>query len=86
MGYRAAHTGRAPAREGPAVALPVRVFKVINSAALVDEVVRFRAAAPDGAIVTILVNGRRERVELLGYLVADGRGTAYAAEFLDVYL
>ncbi|MEV5149733.1 hypothetical protein [Streptomyces sp. NPDC052727] len=59
---------------------------VINSSALTDDVVRFRAAAPDGAVGTVLVDGCRERVVLLGCPVVDERGTAYAAEFIDVYL
>ncbi|MEW2260616.1 hypothetical protein [Streptomyces sp. NPDC047869] len=68
------------------MAHPVRVFKVINSSALTDTVVRFRAAAPDGAVVTVRVNGRNERVELLGYPLVDEHGTAHAAAFLDTYL
>lgn len=68
------------------MAQPVRTYLVINASTLTKDIVRFRTAAPTGSVHTTLVNGRRERVVLHGYLVNDGPGRAYAAELLDVYL
>ncbi|MEU6462219.1 hypothetical protein [Streptomyces sp. NPDC046976] len=61
----------------------VRVYKIINASV---PTAPFRTAAPTGSVITVVVNGHRERVVLLSYQVNDGRRLAYAAELLKQYL